>query len=260
MAVTSKYQQDWENLAQLNPEWAILTTDTQKKQSRWDSTEFFATGEKDIDKFLTYIKNLGIELNMGEALDFGCGIGRLTRALAAHFTKVYGVDISATMLATARKLHQDNPHIIFMQNTANDLSCFDSEKFDLICSLITLQHIPDKEIIKNFIHEFVRILKPGGILYFQLPSVPGFSPIKTTLLKIRGQIYYLLTNLGISKEFCYRRLKIMPLMHMNYMFRGEIEAILNGQAKLLQTYDDNTINQRYLIQKSNNSTNDSNIN
>jgi len=245
----ARYQQDWENLAQLNPEWAILTTDTQKKQSQWDSAEFFATGEKDVAKFLIYIKELNIELKMGEALDFGCGIGRLTKALAKYFTKVYGVDISPTMLTTARNLHRDNPQMIFLQNTSNDLSCFDSEKFDLICSLITLQHIPEKETIKKYLLEFLRILKPGGILYFQLPSVPGFSKIKSILLQIRGKIYYLLTSLGIPKEFCFRRLRIMPFMHMNHLPKNEVEAIFGGQAKILQIYDDNTINQRYLIQK-----------
>ena len=244
-----KYQQDWENLAQLNPEWAILTTDTQKKQSHWDSTEFFATGEKDINEFLTHAKELSIELKMGEALDFGCGIGRLTKALAKHFNKVHGVDISATMVDTAQKINQNNPQMIFLQNTSNDLSSFDSEKFDLVCSLITLQHIPGKAVIKKYLQEFLRILKPDGILYFQLPSVPGFSKIKTVLLWIRGQVYYLLTSLGVSKEFCFRRLKIMPFMYMNHLSRAEVETVFSGRAKLLQTCDDNTINQRYLVQK-----------
>ncbi len=245
----AKYQQDWENLAQLNPGWAILTTDKQKKRSQWDSAEFFATGEKDITQFLIYVKNLGVGLGTGKALDFGCGVGRLTRALAKHFDKVYGVDISSTMLAMAKNIHQDNPRIVFSQNTNENLSCFDSEKFDSVCSLITLQHIPDKKIIQTYLREFIRILKLGGILYFQLPSVPGFSKIKSILLQIRGKIYYLLTSLGIPKEFCFRRLRIMPFMHMNHLPKNEVEAIFGGQAKILQTYDDNTINQRYLIQK-----------
>ena len=36
------------------------------------------------------------------ALDFGCGIGRLSQALAEHFDQVYGVDISPKMIELAR--------------------------------------------------------------------------------------------------------------------------------------------------------------
>ena len=40
------------------------------------------------------------------ALDFGCGAGRLSRALAAHFEHVVGVDVSASMIETARALNR----------------------------------------------------------------------------------------------------------------------------------------------------------
>lgn len=242
-----KYQEDWENLAQLNPEWAVLTNPP-KQRTKWDQAEFFATGEKDINELLSHVKDLNINLNFGEALDFGCGIGRLSKALAKHFNRVYGIDISPTMLENAKEIHQRNPKISFIQNNQHDLAGFQTDKFDLVISLITLQHIPDKEMIKQFLNEFIRVLKPNGILYFQLPSVPGFSVPKNILLKLRGNIYYFLTKVGIAKEYCFQK-KIMPFMHMNYLSKKEIEAICDGVAEILQTYDDNTINQRYLIKK-----------
>ncbi|MBU1082884.1 class I SAM-dependent methyltransferase [Patescibacteria group bacterium] len=241
------YQQDWENLAQLSPEWAILS-DPKKQQEEWDKTEFFAVGEKDINELSMHLKELNIELNFDEALDFGCGIGRLTRAIAKHFNKVYGLDISPTMLQTAKEINGQNPKMIFLQNNQNDLASFSTDKFDLVISLITLQHIPDKEIIKKFILEFLRVLKPGGVLYIQLPSTPSFSKLKNTLLKLRGNLYYFLTKIGIAKEYCFQK-RIMPFMYMNYLSKKEIESIFDGTAKILQTYDDNSINQRYLVQK-----------
>jgi len=242
-----KYQQDWENLAQLHPEWAILT-DPERQQSAWNKEEFFATGEKDINELLTHLKDFSVELNFGEALDFGCGIGRLTKELAKHFNQVYGVDIAPTMLKTAREIYGENSKIIFVQNNHHDLASFNTGKFDLIISLITLQHIPDKEIIKKFILEFLRILKPNGILYFQLPSVPGFSVPKNILLKLRGKLYYFFTKIGLPQKYCFQK-KIVPFMHMNHLSKKEIESIVDGVAEILQTYDDNTINQRYLVQK-----------
>lgn len=242
-----RYQEDWENLAQLNPEWAVLT-DRSKQQNKWDQAEFFATGEKDINELFNYLKELDIKPGSAEALDFGCGTGRLTGALSKYFDKVYGLDVSPTMLENAKEIHKNNSKIIFLQNNQHDLAGFQTDKFDLIISLITLQHIPDKEMIKQFLNEFIRVLKPNGIIYFQLPSVPGFSIPKNILLKLRGQLYYFLVKIGIAKEYCFQK-KIMPFMHMNYLSKKDIEAIFDGTAEILKTYNDNTINQRYIIKK-----------
>ena len=44
---------------------------------------------------------LGLPLECREALDLGCGPGRITHALGADFDEVIGYDISATMLEMA---------------------------------------------------------------------------------------------------------------------------------------------------------------
>ncbi len=40
-------------------------------------------------------------MTFGKALDFGCGVGRLTQALADYFNEVAGVDVSPTMVNKA---------------------------------------------------------------------------------------------------------------------------------------------------------------
>jgi ubiquinone/menaquinone biosynthesis C-methylase UbiE len=40
-------------------------------------------------------------------LDFGCGLGRLTRALALHLAEVWGVDLWSRMIQPARASHRD---------------------------------------------------------------------------------------------------------------------------------------------------------
>ena len=51
---------------------------------------------------LGHAQHLGRPLRHGTALDFGCGVGRLTHALAPHFERTYGVDVSSTMIEQAQ--------------------------------------------------------------------------------------------------------------------------------------------------------------
>ena len=91
-------QRTWEHLAQEDPFWAICTDPAQKRGS-WDRNKFFATGERKIETVLQHARSLGLKLHYrGPALDFGCGVGRLTQALCNHFDECRGVDISPTMI------------------------------------------------------------------------------------------------------------------------------------------------------------------
>ena len=51
---------------------------------------------------------VGLSIGSGEAVvDVGCGVGRLTRALAARAGHVYGLDVSREMLALAEEHNPD---------------------------------------------------------------------------------------------------------------------------------------------------------
>ena len=173
---------NWEKLAQDDPLWSILTID-EKKGGRWEVDEFLATGVHDVGVVSTRCKELGLEFTGNKALDFGCGVGRLSSAMLAFVDEVIGVDISASMIEFGRQLHMEKP-IEFVLNKKDDLSCFADEEFDLIFSLITLQHMPPK-FAEKYILEFFRILRPGGLLVFQLPA-RSFTP--ETIFAPRGPI------------------------------------------------------------------------
>ena len=64
---------------------------------RWDADAFFANGRAEIADVMAYVAGLGVNLQRGRALDFGCAIGRLTQALGAQFDEAVGVDIAAVM-------------------------------------------------------------------------------------------------------------------------------------------------------------------
>ena len=65
------------------------------------------------------------------ALDFGCGVGRLTRALAGSFEKSCGVDILEAMVTKARELNGQIGNCSFVVNNSTDLRVFPNETFDL---------------------------------------------------------------------------------------------------------------------------------
>jgi ubiquinone/menaquinone biosynthesis C-methylase UbiE len=103
------------------------------------------------------------------ALDFGCGVGRVTQALATHFEHVRGVDISPAMIQHARNYNRRGDRCEYMLNETSDLRGFPGDTFDFIYSSITLQHMPAR-FARRYIAEFLRVLHPAGLLVFQLPS------------------------------------------------------------------------------------------
>ncbi|MHB1309788.1 MAG: class I SAM-dependent methyltransferase [Limisphaerales bacterium] len=93
---------NWARWGEKDPFWAVLGLKG-KEDNRWDLDEFFATGEQVVHQNLDWLSREGIVFRPALALDFGCGVGRLTRALAARFERVHGVDISDTMIQHARE-------------------------------------------------------------------------------------------------------------------------------------------------------------
>ena len=156
--------------ASRDPLWAILTH-ADRKDSRWDTREFFETGVWEIGRSLEQVEALHPGLRKLRALDFGCGVGRLTQPLAQHFEQVYGVDISASMIEQARDYNQHGGRCKYVVNQTDDLRIFPDEHFDFIYSNITLQHMPPR-YSRRYIAEFMRVLAPGGALLFQIPSKP----------------------------------------------------------------------------------------
>lgn len=145
--------------------WAILT-DPDKKGRKWSAGEFFASGEKQIDSTLKFLADKNIPINFGCALDFGCGVGRLSQALARQFAEVHGVDIAPSMIDQARQFNRYPGKVHYHINGSSDLKIFPDQKFDFIYTFIVLQHIQGNFVLQ-YIREFVRTLRPHGVAIFQ---------------------------------------------------------------------------------------------
>ena len=166
MKTLERHGRDWEELAAADPLWAILAGPDQRG-GRWDTEKFFATGEQEIAELMELVTQVGGLERMGRALDFGCGVGRLTRALGARFDEAVGVDISEEMVRLAPELNSEVPGCSFVVNAKPDLSVFDASSFDLVYTTLVLQHLPRRELLRAYLSEFLRILRPGGLAVFQ---------------------------------------------------------------------------------------------
>lgn len=220
---------NWEGLAQKDALWAICTNPN-KRKGKWDEEEFFKMGELEIDKIISYLKEktyLGDK--SAKALDFGCGVGRISRALSKHFDVVSGVDVSETMINKARIANQDFPQLSFFHNPHPDLRIFNDNEFDLVYTSIVLQHISYPESLE-YIKDFKRIIRKDGLAVFQFPTEDkrNLSPVKKlrNKLKIRER----LAMLGIGQGFH---------MEMNVIPEKEVIDILEQDGEVLEVISTN---------------------
>jgi len=161
-------RKNWNRFGKRDPLWAVISW-PEKKGGKWVPEQFFQLGKNDIAQFFAYLNTLGLALPRRNALDFGCGVGRLTQALAANFDKVAGVDIAPSMIKLAQQYNRFGDRCRYYLNERDDLALFESNSFDLVFSLITLQHM-HPQYIRRYLAEFLRVLAPQGVLYFQLTS------------------------------------------------------------------------------------------
>jgi SAM-dependent methyltransferase len=161
-------KQAWETLGRTDPLWAILT-DPGRRGGRWDPAEFFETGRRTVGKVMRAIDQRGSLPRRERALDFGCGVGRLTQALCDHFDLVDGVDVAASMIERARGYNRFGDRCRYTINDRPDLSLYADGSFDLVSSSLVLQHMRP-EYAARYVAEFARVVRIGGIIWFQLPS------------------------------------------------------------------------------------------
>jgi SAM-dependent methyltransferase len=196
------------------PFWAVLT-EADARHGRWDVDRFFATGVEQLARMLSHAQRYGRPIRRGTALDFGCGLGRLTRALAPHFERTYGLDVASTMIKRAKRLDREfgRSGAVFVRHDREDLSRFASGSVDFLSCLLVLQHLPSRDAIGRYLREFVRVLSPGGVAVVQLPvRVPPADDDAYVPRRTRGA--RMLRAAGVSPRLLYGRLGWEPEMLM----------------------------------------------
>jgi ubiquinone/menaquinone biosynthesis C-methylase UbiE len=153
----------WDAKARENPMYYISSYRPYDQQ---DEGEFWGWGEKLTDR---YLAESGIPFTGRErVLEIGCGIGRMTRALASRFASVVATDVSDEMIQQARKHLASCPNVEVKLGSGEDLAGFPDGSFDLVFSYLVFQHIPDPEVTRHYLREAARVLAPGGWFLFQI--------------------------------------------------------------------------------------------
>ena len=188
-------QRAWDGLAENDAFWAVLMDPT-RKGNKWEPDEFFETGTREVKTVLDYLHSLGVRPDFdGAALDFGCGAGRLTQALAARFSRATGVDISAKMVALAEKHNRFPDSCRYISNASDSLPLAEGT-VSFVYSSIALQHI-EPRLVENYLAEFLRVLKPGGLLVFQVADQCKSGYFREFARTIRVRIRRVLENAGL---------------------------------------------------------------
>lgn len=159
----------WDVLGTCDPLWSILTKPG-TGSGRWNVEEFFRSGEEQVDAALGLVEgDIGWSLDSGVALDFGCGVGRLTQALCRRFDEVHGVDIAPSMIRAAEGFNRFGDRCHYHVNIREDLTIFPDGAFDFVYSTYVLQHM-HPAFARAYVHEFIRLLAPRGVALFQIPT------------------------------------------------------------------------------------------
>jgi len=219
----------WDRLGRDNALGAILTKDG--RVAEWTLEEFLATGRADADKFAADLQRIAPSARRESLLDFGCGVGRVTRGLAAHFRTVVGMDVARSMIERARELHAGCPGCSFVINRSTRLRTIADGRFDVVYCRLVLQHIRPV-LVRQYIPELVRVLAPGGVLMFQLPEVIAVDPVQAFEdAPVTGG--FVKKNLPRPILIAWRRLKYLAVapdpgarMDMFGINRPDVEAIV----------------------------------
>ncbi|WP_309605017.1 class I SAM-dependent methyltransferase [Phenylobacterium sp.] len=124
---------DWRELGATQPYWGVLTHADYRTENLTPANleAFYASGADHIGDIVRRLTILARKAPGGRALDFGCGTGRLARAMCDHAGSVTGYDISPGMLDEAR----------LRGGGATYVDALPDGPFDWINSFIVFQHI-----------------------------------------------------------------------------------------------------------------------
>lgn len=174
-----KQIEKWDILAKQDPYHAVCSQ-AGMANGKWKENldRFYASGEKEIEELRKLILEHwpDFEWGKGDALDYGCGMGRLTRGLAKQGFMVTGADASQTMLEEARKVilsSREYPSVWLFHTSELE----PEDTYSLIYCSLTLQHMSKDDTLET-ISLFWRLTKKGGVFAFNVPSglLPGVEP------------------------------------------------------------------------------------
>jgi ubiquinone/menaquinone biosynthesis C-methylase UbiE len=166
--VTARMREDWNARAREDAGYYVAFGRRDQNDE-----EFFATGLETAKAIEFELRRIPpSQRGKGRALEIGCGPGRLILHLSRNFEEIHGVDVSDEMIARAKEKLSSIPHAHFHATDGGSLAMFPAEFFDFIYSYAVFQHIPSRDVVFQYLREAQRVLKPGGLAWFQFNGLP----------------------------------------------------------------------------------------
>lgn len=156
-----------------------------------DLEQFWSGGEQVL---ADTVEAARLEIGSGDlVVEIGCGIGRITRAIAARAERVIALDVSAEMLERAAKHHPNLGNVEWLHGDGHSLAGVPDGVADACFSFVVFQHIPDPAVTLAYVREMGRVLKPGGWSFFQISNDPS---VHDRSRAPSGALHSLLVRLG----------------------------------------------------------------
>jgi SAM-dependent methyltransferase len=150
---------------------AFYFVDNRLEYGSPDLERFWAQGERDLEVLLEVV---GAALPAGvDVVEIGCGVGRLTRGLAARAASVRALDVSPRMIERAQSLNPGLAGVTWLVGDGESLAGVEPASADVVVSHVVFQHIADPSVTLGYVREIGRVLRPGGWAVFQFSNDPG---------------------------------------------------------------------------------------
>ena len=228
----------WEHFGREDPYYGVLTNDAFTKDKIDDAARdvFFQSGEDYVDFILSVVRDhLDPTYEPTRALDFGCGVGRVTLALARRTSEAVGVDVSAGMIDEAVVNASESKLSNVRFAISDDRLSQVGGTFDLINSCIVFQHIATKRGVR-FLRRLLDCLRDDGIGVIQMTYANASSTPVTR--RILTSAYERIPFAFALRNVVKRERPKSPQMHMN---RYDLSTVL----RVLQEHGCHDIHVRF---------------
>ena len=143
--------------------------DASVAQSEESSVALYSLGNPELlaaatDEVIGVLEDWGV-LGLGrDALEIGCGIGRLMVPLSSRVRSVVGTDVSSGMIAAATRRLAGLSNASVHLTQGQDLSEFGSGSMDLVYSVDAFPYLvlSGQALVERHFLEIRRVLRPGG--------------------------------------------------------------------------------------------------